>query len=79
MARVQFSPREKHMKTKRICSGAYKVVDGLNTVHVTRVEYPDGIYWIAAANWDRDLLTDPLPTKREAIFNAQHMLTEGRN
>lgn len=72
------------MKVKRICAGSYKVTHYLNSVYVTKVVYPnDGTYWIAAANWDHDLFTDPLHTKASAVLNAKYMLAaahaEGRN
>lgn len=64
----------KTAKVTRVCAGEYEVGNGVRTVRVTKVRYPDGTYWIAAANWDRWLMTDPLYTKREAVFNARDML-----
>ena len=71
------------IKVTRICPGEYEVrvpsVDsfGPKFVRVTRVYYPgDGTYWIAAANWDRLLYSDPLPRKKDAVQSAEYMLTE---
>lgn len=69
-------------KTTRICAGEYEVrpVSDFRPhrkVSVSRVHYPgDGAYWIAAAAWDPHRYTDPLPTKRDAVFNANAMLND---
>lgn len=69
-------------RTTRICAGEYEVrlIAGIApwlAVRVTKVHYPgDGIYWIAAANWDEHLHTDPLATKRDAAFNAKRMFED---
>jgi hypothetical protein len=74
--------RTDRMTVKRICAGHYMVTRTRRNqpdykVAVTQVVYPnDGTYWIAAANWDRLLMTDPLPRKSDAVFNAKHMLSE---
>lgn len=63
-------------KTSKSCAGSYIVTDGARSVDVVQVHYPnDGTYWIAAAQWDRHRVSDPLDTKREAVAVAQHMLS----
>ena len=57
-------------------SGQYKVcgtaaADG-RTVTVTYFEHLRG--WVAAADWDRYLYTDAVPTKRDAVREAHSML-----
>lgn len=61
-------------KVKRICAGEYEVVSGDKVVSISKV---DGEGWIAAANWDRHLYTDYVPTKADAVNYAVDMLIEG--
>lgn len=64
------------IRTTRVCAGEYVVSNGTKRVRVTKVQYPnDGVYWIAAAEWDAGQYTDPLFTKRDAVFNAIIMIT----
>lgn len=63
------------IKSTRICAGLYEVTDGKNIVKVTQVHYPnDGMYWVAAADWDSMRVSDPLYTKRDAMRSANYML-----
>jgi hypothetical protein len=67
-------------KTIKICAGEYEVRplplrSGNLAVSISRVEYWDGPAWIAAAMWDNARYTDPLRTKRDAVFNARVMLS----
>jgi hypothetical protein len=70
------------MKTKRKFAGYYVVehkVDEADYYQVD-VEYrPDLQGWIAAALWDRHLYTDPIPTKRDAVYNARIMIEDAIN
>lgn len=47
----------------------------LRTVRITKV-CDNGVYWIAAANWDSYLYTEPLKTKRDAVYYAKIMLRD---
>lgn len=68
------------IQTHKIAAGAYTVTDGTHTVDVTRVEYPnDGVYWVAAAQWGRGRVSDPVYTKREAVHIAQSMLRTAKD
>lgn len=58
--------------TTKECAGSYVRTDGSQKVSVQYFDHLDG--WIAKAEWDRFLMTDPVPTKREAVLNADHML-----
>lgn len=63
----------------KICAGLYKVTDGKNTVTVHRAD--EGSWaglWVASADWDRHRMTDPLDTKRDAMFDARNMLKTPR-
>lgn len=63
----------------RACPGLYYVSDGDNCVTVTQFTTREGATfngWVAAADWSRSLLTDPLPTYREARSQALLMLVE---
>ena len=62
-------------KTRRICAGAYERIasDG-RFVDVYTIELYDGKWWIAAADWDSRLYTDPLYTKSDAVAAADEML-----
>ena len=59
-------------KTKRICAGEYERTDGVNVVRVFFHELCAG--WMAAAEWDSMVYTDILPTKKQAIVQADEML-----
>lgn len=59
-------------KTKRISAGDYTRSEGKNSVRISYEDCWGG--WVAVAKWDRLLYTDPLPTKRDAIRNADRML-----
>lgn len=68
-------------KTTRECAGSYTVgapgADIMDTVNVFCLE--EGRYagfWIAKAQWDRCLYTDPMHTKRGAVREALAMLAE---
>lgn len=61
-------------KTTKLAPGMYKVTDGTNTVDVLRNEYWDGPAWIAISGWDQYTVTDPVPTKRQAVIHAVQML-----
>lgn len=63
------------IKTTKIAAGDYEVTDGNRIVTITKRE---NIGWIAGANWDRFLMTDPLWTKREAVAEAVKMLENPR-
>lgn len=64
------------MKTKRNCAGSYTVSQDRWTVTVTRFEHLKGQQWVAAAEWDRHLYTDPMWTKTDAVFTAKQMIAE---
>jgi len=59
-------------RTIRHCAGMYERTDGVRSVSVRFYEHVSG--WIASAQWDGHLHTDPLPTKRDAVHNADHMI-----
>lgn len=61
------------IQTKRICPGEYVVTDGRNQISVSCIDFGHGREWIAARG---SRSTDPLPTKREAVFQAGLMLNE---
>jgi hypothetical protein len=67
------------IKTKKIHAGAYEYSNGKFTVEVIRVP-PNPAYgdkddmWIAAALWDRNIYTDPLPKKWMAVEDAKNWL-----
>ena len=60
------------LRTKKECAGSYVRTDGKREVSVRFFDHLNG--WIAAAKWDCHLLTDPVQTKRDAVFNADAML-----
>jgi hypothetical protein len=62
------------MITTRIAPGMYKISDGTNEVEVFRNDFWDGPAWIALACWDKHTVTDPVPTKRQAVIHAKQML-----
>ncbi len=67
----------KRPHVKRVCPGCYKVeqkVDDADyyTVSITRRDDLNG--WIAAAQWDRCLYTDPVSTLRKAQREAVAMI-----
>lgn len=67
------------MKSKRICAGMYEVKLGDRTVTINHFSPADGASftgWVAAADWDRYLYTDPLDTKADAMRSAEHMLND---
>lgn len=64
------------IKVKRICAGEYECTNGDKTVSISRLHFWDGPGWIAAATWRQDTYTDPLRTKRDAVYNAKLMLEE---
>lgn len=61
--------------TKRQGAGEYTVHGprGLS-VRVFRNEMPGPMKWIAAAEWDRHVYSDPFYTKGEAVEAAQDMI-----
>lgn len=67
----------KRPRVKRVCPGCYTVEQKVDeadyyTVTITRRDDLNG--WIAAANWDRHLYTDPVPTLRKAEREAVAMI-----
>ena len=50
----------------------YEVSDGNRVVRVERRDDLHG--WMAIADFDPHLYTDAVPTKRDAVFNAERML-----
>lgn len=64
-------------KSARISAGEYSLSNGCRAVRVTKVRLSDGKWWIAAADWDAGIYSDPLPTKREAMIIAREMLESG--
>lgn len=69
-------------KTVRITAGEYQVCPlpmkntGNRYVTISRIDFWDGPGWVAAAQWDHNRHTDPLPTKHEAVQSAQQMLDD---
>jgi hypothetical protein len=66
------------IKTSRLSQRSYLVERAHSLLpHRVRVTYhPEFKAWIAAADWRRDLYTDPLPTLRLAKFNAHLMIAQ---
>jgi hypothetical protein len=67
----------KEPKVTKVAHGSYVVGAGDYTVAVDRFDHligPDK--WIARAEWTSDTVTDPLPTKRRAVFCARIMIEE---
>jgi hypothetical protein len=63
------------VKITRRHEGSYVATDGVRTVSILRIdEWQGSDKWQARADWANDLYTDPLPTKRVAVFNAKLML-----
>jgi len=67
----------KRPHVKRVCPGCYTVeqkVDGAHyyTVSITRRDDLNG--WIAAAQWNQYLCTDPVATLRKAQRDAVAMI-----
>lgn len=62
------------IKVKRHAPGCYEVTDGVKVVDVLKNDYWDGAAWVAGAQWDRYRVSDPVPTKREAVEIAKRML-----
>lgn len=64
--------------TKRLCAGEYEVTQkgdpDKRVVSISRVVYWDGPWWVANAEFTRDVNSDPLATKREAVACAQNIL-----
>lgn len=59
-------------KTIKEGAGSYVRTNGKHKVKVSYFDHLNA--WIAAAEWDACLYTDPVATKREAIMNADYML-----
>lgn len=59
-------------KTTKVHAGMYEVSDGYRVVRVERRDDLNG--WMAIADFDPHLYTDAVPTKRDAVFNAERML-----
>lgn len=59
-------------RTVKHNAGDYTRTDGARSVNVRYFDHLRG--WIAAAQWDRNLMTDPVDTMREAVKNADYML-----
>ena len=67
--------RKDKMNIKRLGPGRYIVSNGDRTVTVIQNPQLRGAWkWIAYADWDRYMVTDPLPTKRDAVDQAKQML-----
>ena len=62
------------IKTKRNSAGEYTVTDGRYKVNISKIDYGYGPEWIAALNGSMNTYTDPLPTKRDAVRNAEIMI-----
>jgi len=60
--------------TRKVCAGEYVRHDGFREVRVFYHDLCKG--WMAAAEWDRSLYTDIVQTKRDAVFNADIMISE---
>lgn len=60
--------------TTRISAGLYEVRAGARAVEISKQEFSDGPGWVARAQWDRYMYSDPLPTKRDAVAVALEML-----
>ena len=65
-------------RTRRHFAGSYTRTDGTNEVTVYSADFGYGTEWIAAADWDRHMHTDPVKSKWFAIQCADQMLTERR-
>ena len=60
---------------KRVGAGRYELADGGNVVDVFKGDVRLGkTRWMAAAQWDRHRVTDPVATKREAVNHGRNML-----
>jgi hypothetical protein len=71
------------MTTKKDCAGAYVVTVRGATHQAEVVRYRtrngDGFNgWVARVRGDKYAFSDPLPTKRDAVWAAIQMLTEDR-
>jgi hypothetical protein len=66
------------MTCQRIAPGAYAITNGSHTVTISRIDGFDARYgqWVAAADWDRNLVTDPMFTLADAKAQAAIMLAE---
>lgn len=67
------------IKVTRYAFGGYTVTDGVRKVDVYHFTKRDGAHfngWIARADWDNYLVTDPMWTKREAVEQARGMLED---
>lgn len=62
------------LTVRRFCAGLYYASKGKYTVAITH--RPDLKGWMAAAEWDRLLYTDIVPSYRAAKLNAISMLDE---
>ena len=62
------------LTVRRFCAGLYHATKGKYTVAITH--RPDLKGWMAAAEWDRLLYTDILPSYQVAKTNALAMLDE---
>jgi hypothetical protein len=65
------------MKATRISAGEYRLGNECRFVRITRVCLSDGKWWVAAAEWDSGIYSDPLPTKREAMIIAREIFESG--
>lgn len=65
-------------KTTRICPGEYTVGHGEYVVSISRMDFYDYKYgqWIARANWDQFLVTDPIIYLSDAKREAKKMVDE---
>lgn len=61
--------------TRRRAAGSYIVTDGKNSVRVFR--YEEGFWrgwWLAAAEWNPSLTSEPAMTKRDAVADAKDLV-----
>jgi hypothetical protein len=68
-------------RTKREGFGSYTVTACGLMVTISSFSRREGAAfdgWIARAEWDSFLYTDPLPTKRAAVVNAIAMIGEAK-
>lgn len=69
---------EGDVRVHRLAPGEYEVTDGQRTVKISRYVWLDARYgqWVARAEWDRHLYTDPRFTLAEAKDEAHFMLRD---
>jgi hypothetical protein len=66
--------KSRRQRTTRIAAGEYTATSGGRVVTISRCEWLTGAQWVARAEWDKHLYSDPLWTLADAKTVAFNMI-----